>query len=131
MKPKAASGEATAGGGARLRADFALVERGLFESRAKAQEAIAAGGVRANGRLVRKTSELIDAAANIEAAPPHPWVSRGGVKLAAALDAFGFDPAGRACLDIGASTGGFAHVLLARGARIRRRRRCRTRTAAF
>ena len=47
---------------------------------------------------------------------PHPWVSRGGVKLAAALDAFGFDPAGRACLDIGASTGGFAHVLLARGA---------------
>jgi 23S rRNA (cytidine1920-2'-O)/16S rRNA (cytidine1409-2'-O)-methyltransferase len=100
----------------RQRADLALVERKLFESRAKAQEAIAAGGVRADGRLVRKASELIDAGASIEAAPPYPWVSRGGVKLAAALDAFGFDLAGRVCLDIGASTGGFAHVLIARGA---------------
>ncbi len=53
-------------------------------------------------------------ARKIEAAAPYPWVSRGGVKLAAALDAFGFDPAGLACLDIGASTGGFTHVLLAR-----------------
>ena len=79
----------------------------LFESRAKAQEAIAAGLVRADGRLVRKASERIDAGAAIEAAAPYPWVSRGGVKLAAALDAFGFDPAGRVCLDIGASTGGF------------------------
>ncbi len=101
---------------ARQRADLALVERKLFESRARAQQAIAAGGVRADGRLVRKPSELIDASARIEAAAPHPWVSRGGVKLAAALDAFGFDPAGRVCLDIGASTGGFVHVLLARGA---------------
>jgi 23S rRNA (cytidine1920-2'-O)/16S rRNA (cytidine1409-2'-O)-methyltransferase len=101
---------------ARQRADLALLERKLFESRAKAQEAIAAGGVRADGRLVRKASELIDAGASIEAAPPYPWVSRGGVKLAAALDAFGFDPAGLICLDIGASTGGFAHVLLARRA---------------
>ena len=101
---------------ARQRADLALVERKLFESRAKAQEAIAAGGVRADGRLVRKASELIDAGASIEAAPPYPWVSRGGVKLAAALDAFGFDPAGLICLDIGASTGGFTHVLLARRA---------------
>jgi 23S rRNA (cytidine1920-2'-O)/16S rRNA (cytidine1409-2'-O)-methyltransferase len=101
---------------ARQRADVALVERKLFESRAKAQEAIAAGGVRADGRLVRKASELIDAGASIEAAPPYPWVSRGGVKLAAALDAFGFDPAGLICLDVGASTGGFAHVLLARRA---------------
>ncbi|MGO9673779.1 MAG: TlyA family RNA methyltransferase [Methylocella sp.] len=100
----------------RQRADLALVERKLFESRAKAQEAISAGGVRVDGRLVRKASELIDAGASIEAAAPHPWVSRGGVKLAAALDAFGFDPAGLLCLDIGASTGGFAHVLLARGA---------------
>ena len=100
----------------RQRADLALVERKFFESRAKAQEAIAAGGVRADGRLVRKASELIDAGAEIEALAPYPWVSRGGVKLAAALDAFGFDPAGRICLDIGASTGGFTHVLLTRGA---------------
>jgi 23S rRNA (cytidine1920-2'-O)/16S rRNA (cytidine1409-2'-O)-methyltransferase len=100
----------------RQRADIALVERCFFESRAKAQEAIAAGGVRADGRRVRKASELIDAGANIEALAPYPWVSRGGVKLSAALDAFGFNPAGRVCLDIGASTGGFTHVLLTRGA---------------
>jgi 23S rRNA (cytidine1920-2'-O)/16S rRNA (cytidine1409-2'-O)-methyltransferase len=100
----------------RRRADVALVERNLFSSRAKAQEAIAAGGVRADGKLLRKASELIDAGAKIEAFAPYPWVSRGGVKLAAALDAFGFDPAGLACLDIGASTGGFTHVLLDRGA---------------
>jgi len=100
----------------RQRADVALVDRKLFQSRAKAQEAIAAGGVRANGKLLRKPSELIDAGAKIEALAPYPWVSRGGVKLAAALDAFGVDPAGLVCLDIGASTGGFVHVLLARGA---------------
>jgi 23S rRNA (cytidine1920-2'-O)/16S rRNA (cytidine1409-2'-O)-methyltransferase len=100
----------------RQRADLALVERKLFESRAKAQEAIAAGGVRADGRLVRKPSEWIDVDARLEALAPYPWVSRGGVKLAAGLDAFGFDPAGLNCLDIGASTGGFVNVLLARGA---------------
>jgi len=98
------------------RADLALVERKLFESRAKAQEAIAAGLVRADGKVLRKASEPIASAARIEASSPYPWVSRGGVKLAAALEAFGFDPAGRACLDIGASTGGFTHVLLSRGA---------------
>ncbi|MFI5142579.1 MAG: TlyA family RNA methyltransferase [Thermoanaerobaculales bacterium] len=101
---------------ARQRADVALVERKLFESRAKAQEAIAAGGVRADGRLVRKASELIDAGASIEAAPPYPWVSRGGVKLAAALAAFGVAATGKRCLDVGASTGGFTDVLLERGA---------------
>ena len=100
----------------RQRADLALVARGLFESRAKAQEAIAAGLVRADGRPVRKASEPISAQARVEAEAPYPWVSRGGVKCAAALDAFGFDPAGRICLDIGASTGGFTHVLLTRGA---------------
>jgi 23S rRNA (cytidine1920-2'-O)/16S rRNA (cytidine1409-2'-O)-methyltransferase len=94
-----------------------LVERGLFESRAKAQEAIAAGLVSAGGAPVRKASDLIDAAAEIMAEAPHPYVSRGGVKLAAALDAFALDPAARACADIGASTGGFTEVLLARGAR--------------
>ncbi|WP_374307150.1 TlyA family RNA methyltransferase [Methylocella sp.] len=100
----------------RRRADVLLVERGVFESRAKAQEAIAAGLVRAQGRLLAKPSETLRADAEIEAAAPYPWVSRGGVKLEAALDAFGYDPAGLSCLDVGASTGGFTHVLLARGA---------------
>lgn len=98
------------------RADLALVERKFFASRAKAQEAIAAGLVRVDGRILRKASEPVDPDTHIEAEAPYPWVSRGGVKLVAALDAFGFDPAGQFCLDVGASTGGFAHVLLSRGA---------------
>jgi 23S rRNA (cytidine1920-2'-O)/16S rRNA (cytidine1409-2'-O)-methyltransferase len=98
------------------RADVALVGRQLFPSRAKAQEAIAAGLVRADGKIIRKASEPTGPGATIEAVPAYPWVSRGGVKLAAALDAFGLDPAGRVCLDVGASTGGFTDVLLARGA---------------
>jgi 23S rRNA (cytidine1920-2'-O)/16S rRNA (cytidine1409-2'-O)-methyltransferase len=98
------------------RADQLLVERGLFESRARAQAAIAAGLVSANGATVRKASEMLASDAAITAAAPHPYVSRGGLKLAAALDAFGFDPAGRTCIDIGASTGGFTDVLLKRGA---------------
>jgi 23S rRNA (cytidine1920-2'-O)/16S rRNA (cytidine1409-2'-O)-methyltransferase len=67
--------------------------------------------------VLRKPSDEIATEAQIEATPEHPWVSRGGVKLAAALDHFAFDPAGRVCLDIGASTGGFTEVLVARGAR--------------
>jgi 23S rRNA (cytidine1920-2'-O)/16S rRNA (cytidine1409-2'-O)-methyltransferase len=98
------------------RADIALVERGFFESRAKAQEAIAAGLVTADGKPVRKSSEPLSEGAVIAAERPYPWVSRGGVKLAAALDAFGIDPAGKTCLDVGASTGGFTPVLLERGA---------------
>ena len=100
----------------RQRADLALVARGFFESRAKAQEAIALGFVRIDGRILSKASALIDADMVIEAEAPYPWVSRGGVKLSAALDAFGFDPRGATCLDIGASTGGFTEVLLDRGA---------------
>jgi len=100
----------------RLRADRLLVERGLVDSRAKAQAAIAAGLVSANGVTVRKASEEIATDAAIEATPAHPYVSRGGLKLAAALDRFGFDPRGRVCLDVGASTGGFTQVLLERGA---------------
>ena len=100
------------------RADIVLVERGVFASRARAQDAIAAGLVRIGGVVVSKASEEIDEAAAIEAAAPHPYVSRGGLKLAAALDAFGLDPAGLACLDVGASTGGFTDVLLLRGARM-------------
>jgi 23S rRNA (cytidine1920-2'-O)/16S rRNA (cytidine1409-2'-O)-methyltransferase len=101
----------------RKRADRLLVERGLFESRAKAQAAIRAGLVRVDGVVLRKTSDEISVGAALIASPEHPWVSRGGVKLAAALDHFAFDPKGRVCLDAGASTGGFSHVLLARGAR--------------
>ena len=102
---------------ARQRADRLLVERGLFESRARAQAAIAAGLVTADGVPVRKASEAISTAAVIEATPEHPYVSRGGVKLAAALDHFHLDVTDRVCLDVGASTGGFTEVLIARGAR--------------
>jgi 23S rRNA (cytidine1920-2'-O)/16S rRNA (cytidine1409-2'-O)-methyltransferase len=101
---------------AQQRADIALVERGFFESRAKAQEAIAAGLVTADGRPIRRSSERLGEGAAILADRPHPWVSRGGVKLAAALDVFGIDPRGKTCLDVGASTGGFTHVLLEGGA---------------
>jgi 23S rRNA (cytidine1920-2'-O)/16S rRNA (cytidine1409-2'-O)-methyltransferase len=101
----------------RMRADRLLVERGLFESRAKAQAAIAAGLVTADGKQVAKASDKLPADAVLQANPEHPYVSRGGVKLAAALDHFGFNPAGRICLDVGASAGGFTEVLLARGAR--------------
>jgi len=102
---------------ARQRADRLLVERGLFDSRARAQAAIAAGLVTADGVPVRKASDAISTAAAIEAAPEHPYVSRGGVKLAAALDEFALDVTGRVCLDVGASTGGFAELLVAGGAR--------------
>jgi 23S rRNA (cytidine1920-2'-O)/16S rRNA (cytidine1409-2'-O)-methyltransferase len=100
----------------RRRIDRLLVERGLFESRAKAQAAIEAGLVNANGVVIRKASDEIAIDAPLNATPAHPYVSRGGVKLAAALDHFGFNPAGRTCLDVGASTGGFTQVLLERGA---------------
>jgi 23S rRNA (cytidine1920-2'-O)/16S rRNA (cytidine1409-2'-O)-methyltransferase len=99
------------------RIDRLLVERGLFDSRAKAQAAIAAGLVSANDAPVRKASEEIAVDAALSASPAHPYVSRGGIKLAAALDHFGFDPKGHTCLDVGASTGGFTQVLLERGAR--------------
>ena len=100
----------------RQRADRLLVERGLFESRARAQAAIATGRVIADGLIVRKASEPLSVAAAIEAAPEHPYVSRGGIKLVAALDSFSLDVSGRVCLDVGASTGGFTEVLLANGA---------------
>jgi 23S rRNA (cytidine1920-2'-O)/16S rRNA (cytidine1409-2'-O)-methyltransferase len=105
----------------RMRVDRLLVERGLFETRAKAQTAIAAGRVTADELLVRKPSEEISTEAVLRAEPAHPYVSRGGVKLAAARDHLRanptFDPRDRICLDVGASTGGFTEVLLARGAR--------------
>jgi 23S rRNA (cytidine1920-2'-O)/16S rRNA (cytidine1409-2'-O)-methyltransferase len=100
----------------RKRADIVLVERGFFSSRARAQAAIAAGLVSVGGIPLKKPSEEVAEDAPIEAEAPHPWASRGGVKLGAALDAFALDPSGLVCLDVGASTGGFTDVLLARGA---------------
>lgn len=102
--------------GQRRRADLLLVERGFFESRARAQAAIEAGLVTADGAVVRRPATAIDPQAAIVAEAPHPYVSRGGVKLAHALDTFGIDPAGLRCLDVGASTGGFTDVLLRREA---------------
>ncbi len=102
----------------RQRADILLVERGLFESRAKAQAAIAAGLVTADAVPVRKASEAVAVGAALAAEPAFPWVSRGGVKLDGALTRFGVPVAGRVCLDVGASTGGFSEVLVARGARL-------------
>ncbi len=99
------------------RADLALVERGLAESRARAQALIMAGLVFSGEARVAKPGDAVrDDAPLAVRGQEHPWVSRGGLKLAHGLDAFGLDPAGRVCLDIGASTGGFTDVLLARGA---------------
>ena len=102
---------------ARQRLDQALVARGLVETRAKAQALILAGAVYSGEKRLDKPGEPVadDAALEVRG-KPHPWVSRGGLKLVKGLDHFGFDPAGRTCLDVGASTGGFTDVLLSRGA---------------
>ena len=100
----------------RKRADVLLVERGLFESRARARAAIEAGGVTANGRPVSKVAEMIAADAELAARPAHPYVSRGGVKLAGALELYPIEIEDHVCLDVGASTGGFTEVLLQNGA---------------
>ncbi len=100
----------------KTRADLLLVERGLFDSRAKARAAIEAGGVRANGRPVTKVAELLADDAELEAEPAHPWVGRGALKLAHALELWPVTVEGRVVLDIGASTGGFTEVCLQRGA---------------
>ncbi len=98
------------------RIDKLLLARGLFESRAAAQAAIRAGRVVVSGQTVTRPALKCDLNASIEASPAHPYVSRGGVKLAHALDRFGISPSGLHCLDIGASTGGFSEVLLLAGA---------------
>jgi 23S rRNA (cytidine1920-2'-O)/16S rRNA (cytidine1409-2'-O)-methyltransferase len=92
------------------------VARGLFESRAKARAAIEAGGVVADGRRVLKASEAIDPEAEVTATPAHPWVGRGALKLAHALELWPVSVAGRVVVDVGASTGGFTEVCLASGA---------------
>jgi len=101
---------------ARSRLDRLLVNRGLFESRARAQAAILAGLVAVDGQVVTKPAAECAADAAIVAGTVHDYVSRGALKLAAGLDAFGIDPAGRRALDVGASTGGFTELLLRRGA---------------
>jgi 23S rRNA (cytidine1920-2'-O)/16S rRNA (cytidine1409-2'-O)-methyltransferase len=100
-----------------IRADVFLVRKGLAASRAEASAAIAAGKVTADGRTLAKPSELLTDETRVTYARAHPYVSRGGIKLAAALDEFVLSPAGLICIDLGASTGGFTQVLLERGAR--------------
>lgn len=101
----------------KVRADIALVDRGLVESRSKAQALIMAGKVFAGERKLAKAGEAIAADQALEVrGQDHPWVSRGGLKLARALEVFPIDPAGAVCLDLGASTGGFTDVLLSAGA---------------
>src|SRR6195256_3779862 len=98
------------------RADVFLVSHGFASSRAEAQAAIQAGRVEADGRKITKSAQKLREGMTVQYEPAHPYVSRGGVKLAAALDHFSLSPEGRVCLDIGASTGGFTQVLLERGA---------------
>ena len=104
----------------RVRLDQLLLERGLVTTRSRAQALLLAGRVRVGdgdgARLDRKPGDMVDPAIAMADAEPPRFVSRGGEKLAGALDAFGVDPAGLVCLDVGASTGGFTDCLLQRGA---------------
>lgn len=103
---------------AKPRVDQLLVERGLAESRSRAQSLIMAGLVYQGDRRIEKPGQNVDPDAPIEVrGRDHPWVSRGGVKLAHGLDHFGWDVSGATAIDVGSSTGGFTHVLLNRGAR--------------
>jgi 23S rRNA (cytidine1920-2'-O)/16S rRNA (cytidine1409-2'-O)-methyltransferase len=104
-------------GSPKQRLDVAMLERGLVASRERARALILAGQVRVEGQVVSKAGAPVPSDALVELiTPDHPYVGRGGVKLAHALEAFRLDPAGRQTLDIGASTGGFTDVLLTRGA---------------
>lgn len=105
------------GGAARPRLDQLLVDRGLVESRARAQALVMAGQVVSGTRRLDKPGQRVapDIALTLKG-QDHPWVSRGGLKLVAGLDHFGVDPSGATCVDVGASTGGFTDVLLSRRA---------------
>jgi 23S rRNA (cytidine1920-2'-O)/16S rRNA (cytidine1409-2'-O)-methyltransferase len=100
----------------KVRLDVLLTQRGLVDSRSKAQALIMAGQVQVNKQVVTKVATPTPVDADITVEAGLPFVSRGGLKLAAALDTFAVDPAGRVCADVGASTGGFTDVLLQRGA---------------
>jgi 23S rRNA (cytidine1920-2'-O)/16S rRNA (cytidine1409-2'-O)-methyltransferase len=103
---------------ARIRLDALLVQRGLVESREKARALILAGQVDVAGRGAQKAGTMVDVETDVRViGPEHPWVSRGGLKLAHALDTFHVSVTGLLAIDIGASTGGFTDVLLQRGAR--------------
>jgi 23S rRNA (cytidine1920-2'-O)/16S rRNA (cytidine1409-2'-O)-methyltransferase len=102
---------------AKTRLDALLVDKGLAPSRERARALILAGQVTVDGHVVSKAGSPVAPEARVDlVVPDHPYVGRGGVKLAGALDAFGVDPSGRRALDVGASTGGFTDVLLRRGA---------------
>ncbi|MGQ0608832.1 MAG: TlyA family RNA methyltransferase [Chloroflexota bacterium] len=103
---------------ARIRLDQLLTARGLAGSRAEAQSLIHAGDVRLDGERRLKPGQLVAADASVSLVEKPRWASRAGAKLEHALGVFGIDPTGSACLDAGASTGGFTDVLLARGARV-------------
>lgn len=101
----------------KIRLDLLLVERGLADSRTRAQSLIMSGKVFSGGVRLDKPGQAFSPDMEVEfQSPDHPWVSRGGVKLARALEVFSIDPKGCVCLDVGASTGGFTHVLLEKGA---------------
>ncbi len=100
----------------RVRLDQALVAQGLVPSRQRAQAMVRAGLVRVAGEVADRPDQMVDPGVSIELEHTKAYVSRGGDKLAGALDAFGIDPSGRVCLDVGASTGGFTDLLLQRGA---------------
>lgn len=102
----------------KIRLDVLLAERGLAPSRARAQALVLAGKVRVEGRVESKAGAQVEPQAELEVIEPdHPFVSRGALKLEAALDRFGISAEGVDCLDVGASTGGFTDLLLERGAR--------------
>lgn len=103
--------------GERKRVDQLLVDRGMVESRSRAQALVMAGLVLSGGKRVDKPGAQLAEDAPLELkGQDHPWVSRGGLKLVEALDRFGLEPAGKVAVDVGASTGGFTDVLLSRGA---------------
>jgi len=103
-------------GEGKVRADLYLTANGYYESRARAQAAIKAGFVKVDGKRLKKASEKLSDLNEISAKAEHPWVSRGGLKLAYALKEFGVSPKNKTCLDVGASTGGFSDVLRQKGA---------------
>ena len=100
----------------KARVDVLMVARGLVESREMAQRLISAGRVRSGTTVFVKASQMVSEDAELVVSEPERYVSRGGLKLEGALSAFGVDPTGRACLDLGASTGGFTDCLLQHGA---------------
>jgi 23S rRNA (cytidine1920-2'-O)/16S rRNA (cytidine1409-2'-O)-methyltransferase len=116
FRHRAGGGYAPRVTGSKRRLDTLLAERGLFDSRSRAAAAVIAGDVRVEGRPAEKPGQLVSDTVAVAVAEPPRYVSRGGIKLETALDAFGIDADGRRALDVGAATGGFTDCLLQRGA---------------